>query len=337
MVSISRWIDAATGSRRMVVKAGLLVGLMAQCLAGTAAAGTSGSASQPPGVYPPWSGGANNPVQSRGLEFTVPEVDNLPDLHGNPVNPELSIFVGGNYFFVMAPLVHAFEQSHPALKGKIYYETLPPGLLVDQLRHGGTITIGNMTWTVHADVYAGGMRRVESTLKEGLATGTAVPYATNTLTIMVPKGNPARITSLNDLGKPGVRLVMPNPAFEGVGRQIKESLAKAGGEALVRAVYETKVKNGETILTHIHHRQSPMYLMQGKAQAGVTWQSEAAFQEMIGNPISHVAIPDDQNATGTYGAAVVRGAPHPEAAKQWIEFLTSPEAQDIFKRYGFKS
>ncbi len=324
-------MGAAKGLRTVVrMAAGVMAGLLAQFLVNGA------FAQEAPGVYPPWSGGDNNPVESRGLEFTVPEVDNLPDLHGNPMAAELSIFVGGNYFFVMAPLVHAFEKNHPALKGKIYYETLPPGLLVDQLRRGGTITVGNMTWTVHADVYAGGLRRVEATIKEGLAVGRAVPYATNTLTIMVPRGNPARITGLNDLGKPGVRLVMPNPAFEGVGRQIKASLAKAGGEALVRAVYETKVRNGETMLTRIHHRQSPMALMQGKADAGVTWQSEAVFQEQIGNPIGHVEIPAAQNATGSYAAAMVHGAPHPEAAKQWLEFLTSQEAQDIFKRFGFK-
>lgn len=289
------------------------------------------------GVYPPWSHGANNPVNSRGLEFTVPEVDNLPDLHGNPINPGLSIFVGGNYFFAMAPLVEAFEKLHPELKGKIYYETLPPGLLAQQIEKGGTITIGNMTWTVHADVYAAGLKKIESVIKDGYAIAPAVPYATNTLTIMVPKGNPAGITGLTDLGKPGVRLVMPNPAFEGVGRQIKDSLVKAGGEELERTVYETKVKNGQTVLTHIHHRQSPLYLMLGKADAGVTWQSEAIFQELIGNPISHVLIPDNQNATGIYAAAIVKGAPHPVEAKQWIDFLKSPTALDIFKRYGFKS
>jgi molybdenum ABC transporter molybdate-binding protein len=289
------------------------------------------------GVYPPWSGGANDPVQKRGLEFTVPEVDNLPDFHGDPCNARLSIFVGGNYYFAMAPLVAEFEKQHPELKGKVYYETIPPGLLAKQIEEGGTITVGNMTWTVHADVYAAGLKRMEAEIKAGYVAGPAEPYVTNTLTIMVPKGNPANITTLKDLAKPGVRLVMPNPEFEGIGRQIKNALAKAGGEELVRAVYETKVKNGETLLTHIHHRQSPLWLMQGKADAGVTWQSEALFQEQSGNPISHVAIPDEQNATGIYAAGVVKGAPHTAAAREWIAFLKSPAALEIFKRYGFKS
>ena len=328
--------DARAYSRRCTAFAlsVLAAGVLAQTVAGVTPAS---AADQELGVYPPWSHGENNPVTARGLEFTVPEVDNLPDFHGNPINPGLSIFVGGNYFFAMAPLVAAFEQKYPELKGKIYYETIPPGLVAKQIEMGGTITVGNMTWTVHADVYAAGIKKVESMIKDGYVMAPAVSYATNTLTIMVPKGNPAHITSLNDLGKPDIRLVMPNPAFEGVGRQIKNSLAKAGGPELVRAVYDTKVKNGETILTQIHHRQSPLFLMQGKADAGITWQSEAIFQEQAGNPISHVVIPDEYNATGIYAAAVVKGAPHPVEAKKWIDFLNSPAGLAIFKRYGFKA
>lgn len=285
---------------------------------------------------PPWSRGANNPVQDRGLEFTVPEADNLPDFHGNPFNAKLAIFVGGNYFFAMAPLTHEFEQEHPELQGKIYYETIPPGLCYDQIKQKGTVTVGNMTWTVHPDVYAAGLKRVDQAINEGYARGPAVRYITNTLTIMIPKDNPAHITSLNDLGKPGVKLVMPNPLFEGIGRQIKAALAKAGGEELIKAVYETKVANGETILTHIHHRQSPLFLMLGRAQAGVTWQSEAIFQEEIGNPISHVGIPDDQNKMSIYAAAALKNAPHRKAAQMWVSYLHSPQALAIFEHYGFK-
>jgi len=315
--------------RRMLSMAALACALSGAVLA------SAESASQE-NLFPPWSHGANNPVKERGLEFTVPEVDNLPDFHGDPTSAKLVLFVGGNYFFAMAPLVAEFERQHPELDGKIYYETIPPGLLVEQIKKNGTITVGNMTWTVHADVYAADVSGVDALIKDGYAKGPAVPYVTNTLAIMIPKGNPAHIASLNDLGKSGVRLVMPNPAFEGIGRQIKQSLAKAGGDELVKAVYDTKVKNGETYLTRVHHRQSPLYLMLGRADAGVTWQSEAVFQEEAGNPISHVAIPDDQNATAIYAVAVLRAAPHPKAGQQWADYLHSPKAIEIFEHYGFK-
>ena len=41
---------------------------------------------------------------------------------------------------------------------------------------------------------------------------------------------------------------MPNPEFEGVARQIRAALVKAGGEALAEQVYGKKVKDGETVL-----------------------------------------------------------------------------------------
>ncbi|BBF65161.1 MULTISPECIES: substrate-binding domain-containing protein [Acidithiobacillus] len=287
-------------------------------------------------VFPPWQHGENNPTMDKGFNFTVPEIDDLADFHGSIDNPQLTIFVGGNYYFAMAPLVKAFEKEHPALRGKIYYETLPPGILIKQMKQGGTITIGNMTWTVKPDVYAAGLKKVNAFIKEGLLQGPAVPYVTNDLTIMIPKGNPAHITGLQDLGKPGVRLSMPNPAWEGVARQIKMSLTKAGGPALEKMVYDTKVKNGETILTHIHHRQTPLFLMQGLADAGVTWKSEAIFQEQAGHPIANVAIPAKDNTTAIYASAVVKGAAHPKWAKDWVNFLKTPTALQIFEHYGFK-
>ncbi len=288
-------------------------------------------------VFPPWQHGANNDTANRGFEFTVPEVDVLADFHGDLTDPKLVLFVGGNFFFAMAPLVDAFEAAHPEYKGRIFWETIPPGLLVKQMAAGGTITVGNMTWTVKPDAYFAGLVKVHDLIKQGVLTGEAVPYVTNTLTIMVPKGNPLHVNGLDDLGKPGIRLAMPNPAFEGIARQIKAALTKAGGERLATTVYDSKVKDGSTVLTHIHHRQTPLFLMQGVVDAGITWQSEADFQEQAGHPISHVAIPDAENATAIYAGAEVKDAPHAMAAKAWLDFIRSPDALRIFERYGFKA
>src|ERR1700724_490888 len=236
----------------------------------------------------------------------------------------------------MAPLVAEFEKEHPDYKGRIYWETIPPGLLVKQIEAGGTITSGNMTWTAKPDAYLAGLKKVDALIGQGLLTDHAVPYATNTLTIMVPQGNPAHITGLADLGKPEVRLAMPNPEFEGIARQIKASLEHSGGDKLLNEVYGTKVADGSTVLTHIHHRQTPLWIMQGKAQAGVTWQSEAMFQEQAGHPISHVDIPAADNTTAIYAGAMATHAPHAEAAQRWLDFIRSPAGLAIFERYGFK-
>ena len=287
-------------------------------------------------IYPPWQHGKNNDAIQRGLSFSVPQIDDLADFHGNVSDPKLVLYVGGNYFFAMAPLVAAFEQQHPEFKGRIYWETIPPGLLVKQIEAGGTVTSGNLTWTAKPDAYFAGLGKIKGLISQGVLAGPAVPYVTNSLTIMVPAGNPGRVKGLSDLARPDVRVAMPNPEFEGIARQIETSLKKAGGNALAATVYRTKVADGGTVLTQIHHRQTPLFLMQGRAQAGVTWQSEATFQEQIGNPISHVDIPSAQNTTAIYAGAEVKGAAHAEAARLWLSFLRSPTALSIFERYGFK-
>src|SRR3546814_10069553 len=109
---------------------------------------------------------SNNDSPARGFQCTVPEADNLADFHGSPLDPALALYVGGNYFFAMAPLVAAFEAKYPEYKGKLYWETVPPGMLVTQIKAGGTVTVGNMTWTVKPDVYLAGFNAVKTHVAE---------------------------------------------------------------------------------------------------------------------------------------------------------------------------
>ncbi len=291
--------------------------------------------SVPAQQMPPWSKGANNPAKQTGYTFRVPDIDNVPDLHGNPADAQLVLFIGGNQFFVLPQLVAAFERQYPELKGHIFYETLPPGILRKQITQDNTITLGNLTIQVRPDIYEAGARVLRQMEKDG-QVHNVVEYVTNDLAIMVHSGNPKQIRSLSDLGRPDVRLSMPNPAWEGVANQISDSLRKAGGDALQQTVYKDKVTIGVTSLTEIHHRQTPIRIMSGAADAGVTWASEVRFQESIGNPIEGVVIPDEQNTTATYAAGILKDAPHPDAAAHWLAFLQTEEAQAIYRQFGFK-
>ncbi|MGB6307682.1 MAG: substrate-binding domain-containing protein, partial [Steroidobacteraceae bacterium] len=316
----------------------LKISLVAAALLTLGAFRAHAQASGPPTNQwsPPWQHGANNDAVDRGLEFTEPDADNLADFHGSPLHPKLVLYVGGNYFFAMAPLVQTFEELHPEYKARIYWETIPPGLLMRQLKAGGTVTVGNMTWTVKPDVYLAGLQKVKEFVADGTLEAPAVPYVTNTLAIMVAKGNPWHIAKLAHLADPRIKLALPNPEFEGIATQIKDALSKAGGAQLVEQVYENKVKDGSAVLTHIHHRQTPLWIMRGQSDAGITWQSEAVFQEQAGHPIGHVDIPPSENSTAIYGGAVVKGAAHPKAGRQWLDFITSAQGLAIFERYGFK-
>jgi ABC-type molybdate transport system substrate-binding protein len=284
---------------------------------------------------PPWSAGHNNPATDRGFAFPVGDVDNTPDLHGNPADAQLVLFIGGNQFFVLPQLIARFEQLHPELRGHIFYETLPPGILRQQSAQNDTLTLGNLTLRVVPDVYEAGARVVDAMQAAG-QVDHATRYATNNLAIMIPVGNPKGIHSLNDLARSDLRLSMPNPAWEGVARQIGTALRNVGGDSLYQSVYVAKVASGQTRLTQIHHRQTPMRILANQADAGVTWASEVAFQRSIGNPITGIAIPDSQNVTAIYAAAVLRNAPHRAAALAWLGFLQSPEAQAAYRSFGFQ-
>lgn len=311
--------------------------LAACLLAGAAPAGSPAARLEAiEAQYPPWQDGQNNDATGKGLVFTVPPADSLADFHGSLDNPELVLYASGNYFFAMRGLVEAFGAAYPAYRGRVFYETLPPGLLLKQMTGGGTVTAGNMTFTVKPDVMMAEQRASEAWVKDGRLIAPVISFATNDLTIMVPKGNPAHITGLADLGRPDLALIMPNPAFEGVAAQIRASLVKAGGEALATVVYDTKVAAGTTVLTRIHHRQTPLFLMQAIGQAGVTWTSEAIFQERVGHPIEHIAIPAEQNTRAIYSAALVNGAPHAEAARAWLAFLGTDSAFAALAPFGFR-
>ena len=266
----------------------------------------------------------------------MPPADVMADFHGSLDDPALVLYASGNYFFAMGGLVRAFGEAHPNYRGRVFYETLPPGLLMKQMAEGGTVTSGNLTFTVRPDVMMAEQRASEGWVKDGRLAAPVISFATNDLTIMVPRGNPAHITGLADLSRPDLAIVMPNPAFEGVAQQIRASLVKTGGEALAHEVYDSKVAAGTAVLTRIHHRQTPLLLMQGLGQAGVTWTSEAIFQEQQGHPISHVAIPAEQNTRAIYSAAMVTGATHAAAARDWLDFIGSDAAFAILAPFGFQ-
>lgn len=269
---------------------------------------------------------------ARTLGFTVPSADQVLDLHGDPGNAQLVIFAAGNQFMVMPSLLRAFQARHPEI-ARIYYETLPPGVVVDQV-YGGDLRVGNLLISAKPDVLlagANGMRRLH---KSGYVDSW-IPYASNQLAIMVRRGNPLNVHSLADLGRSDVRVVMPNPKWEGVAEQVQTAYEKAGGAPLVREIMLTKVSNGTTILTRIHHRQTPMFLLESKADAGPVWISEALYARRIGEPLSFVRIPQGENVTAAYDAAVLRGAPHSAAAQAFVDFLETPEARAIYESFGF--
>ncbi len=289
---------------------------------------TSINQAQTQKINPPWSN-----LQQEGKLFTVPGIDNVPDLHGDINNPDLVVFFAGNQFMVVPDLLKAFKEEYPQYK-RIFVETLPPGILLDQIKQKAII-IGNMRISLMPDIFTAGKGHIEEVQNKDHLFSSTVDYAKNRLAIMVYKGNPKNITSLNDLAKPEIKVSMPNPNWEGIAKIIIRTYKKSGGEDLVNAIMVNKVKDETTFLTHIHHRQTPMRIIEKKADAGPVWFTEADFQKMIGNPVSLVEIPAKDNIIVTYTAASLKDAPHPKAAEDFLKFLKSKKSSEIYQKFGF--
>ncbi len=276
---------------------------------------------------PPW----NTPPGSQVM-FTVPGVDNVPDLFGDINDPQLVVFFAGNQFMCIGDLITAFKAAYPKYQ-RIFAETLPPGILARQIQ-GGSITIGNMRITLRPDVYTAGKNRIDQ-MKDSFVRTEA--YAYNRLAVMVQKGNPKRIRGLRDLAATGLRISMPNPEWEGIGKRIEEAYIKAGGDSLRKIIMTTKVKDGTTFLTEIHHRQSPMRILYDQSDAAPVWYTEVYYQQMIRHPVEMVEIPAAENISATYVAGQLNNAPHVQAAADFMDFLTSAAARSIYSKYGFRT
>lgn len=75
--------------------------------------------------------------------------------------------------------------------------------------------------------------------------------------------------------------------------------------------------------------------MEGESDVGPVGYTEAYFQKMIGNPIDIVEILASETTTSTSAAGRMKDAPHKQAASDFLRFLTSEEAQAIFRNDGF--
>jgi ABC-type molybdate transport system substrate-binding protein len=305
----------------MAVRRALPTVVLSMALAQTAAASE---------IDPPW----NTPPEN-GKNFTVPGIDNVPDLYGDVTDPQLVVFFAGNQYMVVPDLLAAFRQAHPQYE-RIFVETLPPGILAEQLEQGALI-IGNMRIALKADVYAAGRGRMQRMQRDTQRFSQLTDYARNRLAIMTYMGNPHRIGGWHDLARPGLAVCMPNPKWEGIAvNAIMPALRAAGGEALVRRIYQEKAEDGSAFLTQIHHRQTPMRIMDGKCAAGAVWYTEGYYHAMLAkHPVAFVTLPEAHNHYATYTAGVLADAPHRQAAQDFVAFLRGSAGQAVYRQYGF--
>lgn len=255
----------------------------------------------------------------------------VEDLCGD-AGADLVVFLAGNQYMALPDLVDSFLGAHPAV-GSVFYETLPPGVLVDQL-HTGALRMGSFELRVRPDVLALGPAPLEELAADGLVRPPRI-YAENDLALLVAAGNPAGVTGWPDLGRPGLRVAFPDPTTEGIGRLALDAVEGAGGPALRQAVEVGKAGRGEVVFTTIHHRQGPAWLGAGTVDVAVVWSTEARHRQALGEPCTTVRLPERDNRRGAYAASVVTDATHPEAAAAFVDHLCGPAGRQVYAAHGF--
>lgn len=145
------------------------------------------------------------------VEFSAAPFDMVEDLCGDP-GAGLVVWLAGNQYMAFPDLVAGFLAEHPSVRS-VFYETLPPGVLVEQLRSGG-LRIGSLELRVRPDVLVLSPAALDQLHTEGLV-GPARNYASNDLALLVAAGNPSGVSGWADLGRPDLRVAFPDPRTEG--------------------------------------------------------------------------------------------------------------------------
>ena len=261
------------------------------------------------------------------------------DLHGleHGARSQLNLFMAGNQFMVMDELLAAFRARHPDIR-RIYCQTLPPGLQLKQILAGGARFSGRII-DAAADIYTAVSRQAMRQLVEAgrIASDGYHRYLHNRLVLLVPAANSAAIRTVADLAGDSVRISQPDPAGEDIAHHIIAMYHEAGGEALVKRIMEEKRTEGTTVMTVVHHRETPQRLCEGTVDVGPVWATEAIHADRRRLPLAAIepGAELDQRRRINYYICQPTASPHPQNAARFMAFMATATARAIYARHGF--
>lgn len=185
----------------------------------------------------------------------------------------------------------------------------------------------------YADVLVSANLKHMNALKaEGFIDNNTVEiFAENKVAVIVPNDNPANITNLTDLARPGVKILIGTkdlPAGD-YARQVLDRLANDSeyGPAYKDAV----MANIVSLETTVNRIVSKVAL--GEVDAGFAFISDVS-PEMVGK-VTRIAVPDEYNVVGEFPIGRLKQSKNPEEAQSFIDLVMSEEGQTILNKYGF--
>ena len=209
-----------------------------------------------------------------------------------------------------ASLQKAFEEIEKTV------EKDNPGLDVTFDFQGSQDLVASLAGGDSADVLATANNSTMKTAADQKLVGSQTEFATNVLTLIVPKGNPKKITGL-DSSLDGANLVICAPEVP-CGEATKK-LAEAQGITLNPVSEEQKV-------TDVRGK-----VESGEADAGIVYTTDAAAAK---DKADKIDIPDG-GVINHYPIAQTAEPENPAGAQVFIEAVTGKVGQEILAKYGF--
>ncbi len=165
---------------------------------------------------------------------------------------------------------------------------------------------------------------------KGMVTDSVVVIATR-------KGNPKNITTWDDLVKPGVSVISPNPITSGgarwnvmaaYGAESNKGADDAAGQAYLNKLFP------QIAVQDTSARASLQTFLGGKGDAMIAYENDAIFAQQSGQSLDYT-VPDDTILIEN-PVAVTSTSKHPVQAKAFLDFLYTPQAQLIYAQNGYR-
>jgi sulfate/thiosulfate transport system substrate-binding protein len=164
----------------------------------------------------------------------------------------------------------------------------------------------------------------------GMATSSVV-------VLVVRQGNPKGIKSWKDLVKPDVEVITPNPFTSGGARW--NLMAAYGAQRKLGRTHAQSIEYLRGLLKNVpvqdkSARESLQTFSQGKGDVLLAYENEAIFAKSKGQPIEYI-VPA-QTILIENPIAVTTTSDAPAAAKAFVNWLRTPEAQKVWAKWGYR-
>jgi molybdate transport system substrate-binding protein len=199
------------------------------------------------------------------------------------------------------------------------FEKLHPDVTITENFGGSSALAAQIVQGAPADLFATADEATMRTVTDaGLADGTPVVYATNTLTLVVPPTNPAGVTTVADLANPAVKVALCDQAVPCGSAAIR--LLAAEKLTVTPVTLETDVK---AVLTKVELDE---------VDAGLVYATDAAG---AADTVTQIAVPDAANVVNRYPIVVLAGSTNKQAAREFERFILSSTGRAALKKAGF--